>query len=342
MKKPLPRSTAELARQLGVSRWTVSRALNGHAGIQRETAEKILKAAEESGFAPSFLGRGLRSGKTQLVGLCIPDLVDYFLTPKISHLRKALEAEGMHVMLQMTDGRPEEEAQAVRRFAAMRCRAIITAASHLPENSPLLAGLKSEGIPAVHIDPETPLPGRISTDRAAVICKALEHLYELGHRKMAFLGLDDSTLYGQQRISGLKRGCAKLKLALGEDVQILPRPAEGNDFQIGETLGREVVRRKEGITGVIALNDRMSLGAVSAFRAAGWKVPEDISLIGYDNAEFTEHMDPPLTTFDPELEKLTTKVLKLLNAPAGKNADSVLRIEPRLIVRHSTAKPKRL
>ena len=223
----------------------------------------------------------------------------------------------------------------------MRCRAIITAASHLPEDSPLLAGLRSAGIPAVHIDPETPLPGRISTDRAAVICKALEHLYELGHRKMAFLGLDDSTLYGQQRVSGLRRGCAKLKLELGADVHVLARPGEGNDFQIGEVLGGELTRSDKGITGVIALNDRMSLGAISAFRAAGWKVPQDISLIGYDNAEFSEHMAPPLTTFDPELEKLTTKVLKLLRAPAGKTADSVLRIEPRLIVRESTSRPKR-
>jgi len=341
MKKPLPRSTAELARQLGLSRWTVSRALNGHAGIQRETAEKILKAAEESGFAPSFFGRGLRSGKTQLAGLCIPDLVEYFLTSKISHLRKALEAEGLHVMLQMTDGRASEETQAVMRFAAMRCQVVITAASHLPEDSPALASLRAAGIPVVHIDPEAPLHGRISTDRGAAVCRALEHLYDLGHRKIAFLGLDDSTLYGQQRISGLKRGCAKLKLTLGRDVEVFPRPEDGDDFQRGEQLGRELIRRNQGFTGVLGLNDRMCVGAIASFRAVGWEVPRDVSVIGYDNAEFSAHMNPPLTTFDPDLEKLAAKVLQMLNKPASRPPYEVLRIEPRLIVRESTAKPRR-
>lgn len=334
MNSPPVRSSTELAQQLGLSRWTVSRALNGHKGINAKTAERVRAAARESRFEPNLFGVGLRSGKMNWVGVGLPDLVDYFLTDKLSRLQGAVQDLGMRVDFQILEATPESERTVIERFAAMRCSAIVLIASQLPPDDAILQELK--GIRLVRIDPLHPgLPLEISTDRAHAMETALNHLYELGHRKIVIAGVDQSHGYGRQRLAGIKRACKKHGGRLDTDFCFLQGEAE-DDFQLGTLLGGKYLALPQGkFTAVLTLNDRIALGLVQHLKKNGVRVPEDVSVIGYDDSDFSPYIDPPLSTIDPCVNELITRATSLLVSDYDKATRH--RVKPQLIERSSTA-----
>jgi len=312
MNSPI-RSTAQLARHLGVSRWTVSRALNGHPGIAPATVERIKETARRHGFAPSVLGRGLRSGRTDLVGICLPDLVDYFLTAKIALLQRAFQDRGLHPILQIVDGTRGGENAALERFAAMRCAGVITIASRLDARAPGARSLADAGIPTVRIDPMR--PGRencVSTDRRAAMIQVVRHLHQLGHRRLVAAGISGKTTYGAQRVGGLKAGCRALGWNFARDIAFLDAASPADDFAAGAELAAQYLKKARAFPAIVCLNDRVAVGLMQALAAAGLGIPEDVSVIGYDNADFSAFSAPPLTTVDPQVEHLIRSAVGLL------------------------------
>lgn len=337
------RSTSELAAALGISRWTVSRALNGHPGISPETVRRIREAARRHGFAPSVLGRGLRSGKTTIIGICLPDLVDYFLTNKITRLQEAIEARGFHPVMQMTNASEEREVAALGNFSAMHCAGVISIASKLKPNDPTLRGLAAAEIPVVKIDPlHSGHHGVVASDRVFAMREALAYLHGLGHRKLVTIGINSDTAYGQQRVTGLQAACAKLGWNFKSDVLLLNTPHLENDFDAGAALGREYLRLPaRRARAILALNDRMALGAMRELQVKGVAIPQQVSVIGYDNAEFSAYAATPLTSIDPQVSELIDAAVEMLLAQGGQRrvltAKSIL-IKPQLVVRESTGR----
>lgn len=340
MNSPI-RSTAQLARHLGVSRWTVSRALNGHPGIAPETVEKIKETARRHGFAPSLLGRGLRSGRTDLVGICLPDLVDYFLTAKIALLQRAFQERGLHPLLQIVDGQEGDENAALERFAAMRCAGVITIASRLDENSRGARSLAEAGIPAVRIDPMRPGPENcISTDRRAAMVRVVGHLHALGHRNLVAAGISPRTTYGAQRVAGFKAGCRAQGWDFARDIHFLAADSPVDDFVAGVELGGRYLEEARRFSAVVCLNDRMAVGLMQALARAGVEIPGDVSVIGYDNADFSSFSAPPLTTIDPQVDHLiNAAVALLLNERSLKERKRSQSIQTLLIPRLSDGPP---
>ncbi len=312
MNSPI-RSTAQLARHLGVSRWTVSRALNGHPGIAPATVEKIKETARRHGFAPSVLGRGLRSGRTDLVGICLPDLVDYFLTAKIALLQRAFQDRGLHPILQIVDGTPGSENAALERFAAMRCAGVITIASQLDHRAPGTRSLADADIPTVRIDPMRPARENcVSTDRRAAMLQVVRHLHQLGHRRLVAAGISGQGTYGAQRVAGLKAGCRAAGWNFARDIAFLSAASPADDFAAGAELAGQYLQKMRAFPAIVCLNDRMAVGLMQALTAAGLGIPEDVSVIGYDNADFSAFSAPPLTTIDPQIEDLIRSAVGLL------------------------------
>jgi len=333
------RSTAQLARELGLSRWTVSRALNGHPGLNEQTVALIKETARRHGFSPNILGRGLRSGRTNLVGICLPDLEDYFLTAKISLLQETLSARGLHPVLQITDGTPAAENAALERFSAMRCAAALSIASRLAESDPASVSLAAARIPLVRIDPLQ--PGRsasVSTDRRSAMVLALAHLHALGHRKLAVAGFSGGSFYNNQRLEGLKGGCRKFGWNFKRDLFFLPAGDEADDFAAGAELAHRHVRQIRQTSAILAINDRVALGLMNGLQPAGIRIPEEISIIGYDNADFSSHLRPALTTIDPQVDQLIAAAVDLLLRENAGGEDSQRLVHPRLIARKSTGK----
>ncbi len=332
-------STSALAKQLGLSRWTVSRALNGHAGIRKETANRVREAARQFGFSPSILARGLRSGRTDLVGVCVPDLEDYFLTSKISRLQQAVHASGLHAMLHITDGTLEGERWALERFAAMYCSAVVLIASGLESADPSFAGLRASGVGVVSIDPRhTGQHVVVSTDRAHAMKEAIRWCHMAGHRRVATAGIDPRSTYGRQRIRGIRRGCQECGWTFDQDVlQFVAHDSKG-DFSDGAYFASEFLRCCEApFPPVIALNDRVAVGMIQALRGAGVRVPVDVSVIGYDNADFSAYSDPPLTTIDPRVDILIRRAVAHLLPANGESEPKRILVRPQIIFRQSTA-----
>jgi LacI family transcriptional regulator len=328
-------STSELAERLGLSRWTVSRALNGQPGVNAETAERVREAAREAGFAPSILGRGLRSGKTDLIGVVAPDLEDFQLTRKISVLRDRIEEAGWHGIFQITDSSAESERDALERLSAIRCAGVINFGSRLEYNETALSRFVSAGIPVVMIDPEQPGSDRVVlTDRAAALREALKHLHSLGHREFAVLGINAQTTYGKQRVEGLLKTGRQLKLDVKKALRFFSRDEKLDDFEAGAAMIRAVLSAPgKTPSAVIAHNDRTALGALSVLQEHGPLVPDEISLVGYDNTDFCPYTTPALTTLDPKSSDLVHAAMDLLLSPEpGRRV-----IVPQMVIRQSTA-----
>jgi DNA-binding LacI/PurR family transcriptional regulator len=337
------RSTTQLARVMGLSRWTISRALNGHSGVHPKTVEKIKATARREGFAPSLLGRGLRTGRTDQVGICLPDMVDYFLTAKITLLQKAFEQRGLHPFFQIIDGTEGHENATLERFAAMHCAGVVLIASRLDRGASGLRGLQAADIPIVRIDPLNPVGEHsVSTDRHSAMREVLAHLHQLGHRKIVVAGFSPKNTYSRQRIEGLKRECRTLGWDFNRDVRILGRPAKEDDFSVGVSMAEAYLQAGNVGHAILAINDRVALGLVRSLQACGLSVPSDVSVIGYDNADFSPYASPPLTTIDPQVNLLIAQAVKMLDCgpkqPAVRKTGPIL-VKPKLVLRASDGPP---
>lgn len=336
MKSPVS-STAQLARLLGLSRWTVSRALNGHAGVDPKTVERIKEAARQAGFSPSLLGSGLRSGRTNLVGICLPDLVDYFLTTKISLLQEALRQRDLHPLVQIITDEADENA-AVGRFAAMRCAGVVLIASRMNDTDPGVRTLETQGIPFVRIDPlKAPVKHSVSTDRRRGISEAMAALHADGHRRLVAAGFSKGSSYGRQRIAGLRDGCRNLGWEFERDIHILTHAEATDDFDAGTNLGGQYLRLPKPASAILTLNDRVAIGMMRVIQAGGRAIPEEVSIIGYDNADFSPHASPALSTIDPQVPSLIEEAVRLLDPASASLARPAL-IRPRLIPRASSGR----
>ncbi|MEO6052382.1 MAG: LacI family DNA-binding transcriptional regulator [Chthoniobacterales bacterium] len=343
------RSTTQLANLLGLSRWTVSKALNGHSIVNHETAERIRNTATKYGFSPSIIGRGLRAGKTSLIGICFPPLIEFFLAPKISRLQDAIEARGYHPVMQMTGGSEKEENDALGRFAAMGCAGVFTIASRLEPGAQGMLSLAASQTPVVMIDPVHCSSQKIvSTDRAAGIGLVMEHLHKLGHRQLVTMGIRENSAYGPQRMEGFRKACKTLGWNFKRDIHFITsdqKPDVDDNLESGAIMAKKYLALPgKRVAAIFAINDRVAFATMSILQDAGLQIPKDVSILGCDNAEYSSYIRPALTTLDSQASELIDHAIELLPQTAAvktKSADGHIVIRPQLIVRDSTGKPPR-
>jgi len=348
MPKPPLKTTAALARHLGISRWTVSRVLNGHSGVKEETVQRIQQAIDELDFQPSALARSLRGGQTATVGVCFQDLDSPVMVMRAASLQQRLREEGYHTVIELSGASVDLERDAIRRFVGHHVDAVVLIFSRLMPDDSMIRLLERENTPCFWVDPEHPVPGdKVVLDRARSMRLVLEHLSGLGHRQIALLGIDPMNPFGAMRIPGLKQHAPKFGLNFENDfVQIFHPGETRHAFEYGYELAGEFIDRfpKGMPTAIIALNDRIAIGAINRLREDGIRVPEDVSVVGYDNMAVAEHFYPSLTTVDHQTERLmdlaVRGVLERLSGPNRHNPPQETSVRPKLVIRNSTAKAR--
>jgi DNA-binding LacI/PurR family transcriptional regulator len=346
-KTPL-NTTAALARHLGISRWTVSRVLNGHSGVKEETVRKVQQAIRDLDFQPSALARGLRGGQTATVGVCFQDLDSPVMAMRAASLQQRLREEGYHTVIELSGASAELERGAIRRFVGHHVDGIVLIFSRLTADDPAIRMLERENTPCFWVDPENPVPGdKVLLDRARSMKLVLEHLSGLGHRRIALLGIDPKNRFGALRMPGLKQYAPKCGLDFERDFTLVFHPGETmHTFDYGYELAGELIERsgKKLPTAIIALNDRIAIGAINRLREEGVRVPEDVSVVGYDNIAVAEHFFPTLTTVDHQTDRLMDLAVRgLLERLVPENADLPPRessVHPKLVIRNSTSKAR--
>lgn len=341
------RSTAELAKRLNLSRWTISRFLNGHPGVHPVTAARIQAAIEELGFTPNPLAQGLKTGRTKIVGICLPEIEGPYLAQKLDFLRKALADKGYQVMAGMTHGDLREEVTILNRFRVLRAAGVILIASRFtPENLSLRRFQESQ-IPLLLLDPLMyPLPGSVRVDRTVGTQEAVRHLFELGHRYIMALGLGNNDLYSVSRQRGIESVYAERGFDPAHYLRHVPLPSNYKTcYEAGRSSAPLVWNptmktQPNRSTAVLAWNDRVAIGLLDGLREMEVRVPEDLSIIGYDNMEVSAFTSPPLTTIDAQPDLLVQIATEHLLAHIDQDkAISRLpdTVSTRLIVRSSTA-----
>lgn len=350
MTEPLTTSQAltavtlrQVAEHAGVHPATVSRALNPETQqmVSADTLERVLAAARELNYRTNTIARSLRTQRSMTVGVVIPDITNPLFPRMLRGIDDALEKVQYASLVAYTDGRDE---RLMDRFEVLRQRGvdglIVATARHTDR---VLDRLEASGVPVVQINRRSQnraIPSVTADDRGGVQL-AVEHLVELGHRRIAHVGAPQTHSTGRMRLAGFRAGMRRAGLDVpAGHVQL------GRAFTMeeGARAGAELIAAHPDVTAIVAGNDLMGLGCYDALRAAGLRCPEDVSVVGFNDMTFADRFDPPMTTihFDHyEIGAAAVDVLmRRLRSANPVPAAVRLELDTRLVVRASTAPPR--
>jgi len=295
-----PRPTVQdVARALGVSTATVSRALSGNPNVSSATREKVMKGAARLGYQPNVLARALRQERSGLVGLVVPDVRSDFFAAASSVLQRALEEHGFRLILGLTADDPEADRDYIVTLLQHRVEGVVHVPCTDEGAAPLLAGVPTPP-PVVeflrHSDSEV-ADTVVSNERDGARQLA-EHLISLGHRRLAVLAGPERFSTTRDRVGGFLDGAR----AAGVEVDVRYGLYD-HDWTLGAT--RELMRGPRPLpTAIFAAGNRLVSGALEALQELNVRVPDDLSLVGADDPDWFRGCTPAVTTFAAPLEQM--------------------------------------
>ena len=341
---PTRRATIrDVAAQAHVSHQTVSRVINGHGSVAPATRDRVLAVIQQLGYVPSPMARGLISNRTHSLGMVTADVSDGFFARAVAGAEAEARRRGYYLIVGSVEESPDDEEGTgyLRLMLERRVEGLILARPGVALRSEQLQGTASAGIPLVSIG-SAALPGftPVDVDNRRGGLDATAYLAARGHREIATIVGPLEWPSAHERLEGYRDGLGEAGIA--ED----PRLVEsGPDW--GLESGRAAVARllASGVrfTAVFAQSDLIALGAIRELRVAGLRVPEDVSVIGYDDLPIAAYVDPPLTTVHQPMREVgelaASVVLDQLLGEASPAAGPLL-LPASLVVRASVAPPR--
>ena len=332
----------DIARDLGVSVITVSKALRNHSDISEQTKSRVLKRVEELNYRPNLSARALVTGRTNLIGFVIPDLLHTFFSEVVRGVALALRNSGYTLVVTSSEQDPKLERQAVEQLIARRVDILLIASTHWTVE--MFRRIEEAGIPYILIDRSfVGLAAHfVGVNDEEVGAIATQHLIDTGCKYVAHIGGPAlSPLLG--RLEGYKRALAKNNIPFNPDLVMSTDRAE----EIGDSAAYNVTQILLGQNprpdGIFCYNDLAAYGAISAILNAGLRVPEDVSVIGCGNLLYNKFLGVPLTSVDQQTAAIGQRAAKLalqLLESGQSVMPKPIYLEPRLVLRASTRKQK--
>lgn len=328
----------DVARLAGVARSTVSRALGSGTRhlLSQETVQRVEAAAQELGYRPNALARGLRTQRSATVGMLVPDLTNPFFPPIVRGVEDALAEEGYTLIVVNTDNDEAREQAALEKLLHQPVDGFVLATAHL---RPVEPPDGTHGVPTVLVDRRTTddrLSSVVPHDLVAVR-EVVQHLHDLGHRRLAHVAGPQALSTGRDRRTAFEHACGDL------GVESVVEVADGFTVAGGLAAAERLLGRTTGISGVFAANDLLALGVLRVLRQHGLRVPQDVSLVGHNDMPLVEMLDPPLTTVKVPQYQMGREAGRLLLEELGEQAPSPrgrsVQLPSHLVVRGSTAPP---
>lgn len=314
-------SIKQIAADLGVSAATVSNALTGKGRVSEALGNRIRARASELGYRPSSVARALKTGRSGILGLVMPDLTNP-LFPRIAQtLAQAADSRQMGVLIADSRGSEAEQTEALRRLVDRGVDGLLVVPSRGTTIAP-------QPKPTVVINAASDQTNTISADHHGGGAQIAAHMLDLGHKRLALLGNDPVSLVQQDRIAGMRAA--------------LPSGTEAHVLWGNEGLDSLPFLVAQGVTAVLATSDLMALRVHSHLTQRGLSVPGDVSLSGFDDLPLATAMHPALTTIAQDMEAIAMTALAiLLDQIEGRPAREVGQTVPtRLVIRQSTAQPR--
>lgn len=312
----------DVARMANVSIATVSRILNNQSGYSEETKQKVLEIINEIGYEPNAVARGLVSKRTRTIGLLVPDLTSTFATELLKGVEKGANARGNSVIFCHTEFEGVKTMKYLQLLNEKQIDGIIYASNELEDE--YYQYIKNMNVPLVLLATQAdqyPVPFVKVNDRAAAFT-ATEYLIKKGHRKIAMIsGGQEDLIAGYPRLDGYMAALRSHNIPINESLI----EKRGFFFQDGYDGFQALIEREPDITAIFAGSDDIALGILSAAYHMGIKIPDKISVIGYDNLKVAEMAIPPLTTVAQPLaemgEKAASMIFKMIES--NQNVSSV-------------------
>jgi LacI family transcriptional regulator len=326
----------DVARESGVSYATVSRVLSGFAFVKEATRARVMEAAERLGYVANVQARTLAGGRSQVIGVLVPGLDNSYIGEIMRGVDDELARVNYNLMLYTTHRHYGQETSSVNTIANGLTEGLILVVPLIP--TAYLAALRSRGFPHVLIDQGEPTGTSSVVDSTSWqgAYDATRYLIELGHRRIGFIGGLVELSSASERLSGYK--AALTDNGLPYDPTLV---TEGNFWQASGHLCAQKLLPAQP-TAIFAANDLMALGAMEALREAGLRIPEDISLVGFDDIPQVSITHPKLTTVRQPLEQMGRVAVELLleQIENPENPARRITLATQLVVRDSCQAPK--
>lgn len=332
-----PVTIRDIAAKLGISHATVSRALGSHPHINADTRARVKALAERMGYVPNASARAMRSARSALVGLIIPDVQNDFYATVAKIVADALAAQCLQLVLSVTEDDPERELRDLRALLEARAAGVILTPSAAPRAETLALIGNVDAVQVVRSHDDIHASAVVIDDRAGTFA-ATRHLLAYGHRRIAYIGGTAELSTGRDRLGGFedalrKEGLKPAHISLGA-----PRP------EFARHAIATMMAAKQRPTGLVLGSSELTLGALQGLRAAQLDWPRDVSVVGYGDPAWFELAAGGITTVSLPVRDVAMTAASLLLARIAARGDglgdetaAVSRFTPTLVLRGSTA-----
>lgn len=331
----------DVAHRAGVSAMTVSRVINNSGYISQETRERVEQAIADLGYVPNALARSLRFKQTKTLALVLTDITNPFFTTIARGVEDTASEQGFSVMFCNTDESEEKEANYLNVLVQKQVDGVLLVPALSSPDSVIF--LAERGVPCVVLDRRTPgaTVDIVHCDSEQGACGLVEHLLSLGHRRIAILTGPEVVSTAADRVAGYRRALAAAGLA--SDPALVCYGSFTQDS--GARMARAMLALPQPPTALFAANNFIALGALGALRQAGVRVPDDISLVTFDDLPAAMVINPFLTAAAQPAYEMGRQAINLLLdrlAERGPTAPRDITLPTELIVRASSAPPPAL
>ncbi len=333
----------DIARKAGVSEATVSLVLNNKTVVNVRTRERVLKCIEEMNYRPNPLARGLALRRSMTVGLVCPDSENPYYGKLMKLLGHYCNRYGYSLVLGVSNNDPEMETRIIENFVDKKYDGIIILPLNLKtNNSPVFQEIRDKKIPIVFGTSYYTgfKEDCVLTDYAGGSYLLTDYLLGQGHRELWYFVTDDKEIpVSKERIAGYRRAYEERSLPVQEEWIV---GCDSISVEYGYERAKQLLQEKTCPDGILAINDYMAYGIKKAIQELGYRIPEDISLAGYDDVFYQMIAEQPLTTVHQDMEKMAENTVLLLMTKMNKDFDPGKKIEkiisPSLVVRSTTKK----
>lgn len=329
----------DIARMLNTSTATVSRALNNHPAIKKETKDKVLKLVKEVGYRPNTIAKNLKMQRSNTIGILVPNVGLDFFAIAISEIEKVVSDAGYTAMICQSHEKIDIEADAINTLITNQVAGVIASISEETTITDHFLELQSNDIPVVFFDrcfENGIAASKVITDDFGGGLRAVKYLIKTGYKKIACLAGSEKLNISKERVRGYKTALQEANIRIDEDL-IIPCSMER---QGGKDGLQKLMQLDERPDAIFCINDPVAIGVCQQMRVFGLKVPDDIAVIGFSNNEISSIIQPMLTTVDQSVEKMGKRAGELLIEQIGSKSDEVTAnkieiMETNLIIRDS-------
>jgi LacI family transcriptional regulator len=311
MKKNGSASIIDVAKLAGLSPATVSRVLNKAGYFSEETAQKVEQAAQELGYRPNFMARGLRGKPSRLVGLIIPDISNVFYTAVASSALAILRKYEYEMILCVNDEDPVKDLAYLRILEEKCVDGILYTHPAEGSNSDFLHEMVKGGIPVVEVNRqrEVDLLDAVLPDNYRGVQQVISYLLGLGHTRIAMISGSIDTTTGYERLNGYKNAMGQANQTVDQDLLKIGSFTRA----YGEQSVVELLALPDPPTAIFAASNRIALGVLYMLNQRNLRVPDDISVAAFDDTEWMAAWNPPITAVDIAINQMTQLAVDLLH-----------------------------